>query len=623
MVGILLAWWGWEEGAYFDVKFIPGLLILLAVVVALAVSAPWPAALRRRAAYPALALVGLAVWTALSATWSPVPHIAVQDAQRVIAYAVACWLGLWLCLLLGPRMLLALLPLAGAGAAVGVATLLTLLTGTDTTAYLEPDGTLQFPLGYRNAAAAFFLIAVPSCLVLAASPGLDWRLRGALFAAATLTLELAILAQSRTSVFAAAIAAVVLIAAHPTRLRVAVWLGAASLPALLALPLLLEVFQHGGGDTAASISPLRNAGWAMLLSTGGSFLIGAALARREPELAMSEQASGLVTRAVVGIGVIAVAVLSVLLITAEGGPTGFLDRQLDQLSAGSPDLSQEQSRFGLDFRTERGDLWRVAADDFASNPVAGTGAGGFRLSYLRDRDSTIQPEDPHSVEMLMASELGLPGLLLFAVFAVTAFGAVWRSRRLGPSAAALSAAALSIGAYWLLHASVEWFWTYPAITLPAMFAFGAAAAPAVINPGGNLPRRSRAGLVLASAAVALVSLPLLFSARYSEGALNSWRLDLADAYADLERAADLNPLSDRPLAYEAVIAEEAGEPQRALGALSRAQQRVPEEWTLYYLEARVLAAIDPAGAQRALERARDLNPHGEEIAELEAELAGE
>ena len=50
----------------------------------------------------------------------------------------------------------------------------------------------------------------------------------------------------------------------------------------------------------------------------------------------------------------------------------------------------------------------------------------------------------------------------------------------------------------------------------------------------------------------------------------------------------------------APLAEQAGDPQRALRALAEAERRQPDEWTLYYLEARLLGPIDPASASRAL-----------------------
>ena len=69
-----------------------------------------------------------------------------------------------------------------------------------------------------------------------------------------------------------------------------------------------------------------------------------------------------------------------------------------------------------------------------------------------------------------------------------------------------------------------------------------------------------------------------------------------------------------------MVAEAAGDPERALRALERAQDRQPEEWTLYLLEARVLAGTDPSRAAAAVARARELNPRGSEIDQLELEL---
>ena len=79
----------------------------------------------------------------------------------------------------------------------------------------------------------------------------------------------------------------------------------------------------------------------------------------------------------------------------------------------------------------------------------------------------------------MLSELGIPGALLMLAFVGGGAVAIVRSRRLGREEAMLVAAALAVGSYWFAHASVDWFWPYAAITLPAPFVIGAAAAPAL------------------------------------------------------------------------------------------------------------------------------------------------
>lgn len=619
LVGGVVVWWGWKAGAYFDVVFLPGAMALMALGAALAALAPWPGRLGGAARVALFSLIALAAWTLASALWSPTEAVAISDAQRVLTYALAFGLGAWLCLLLGRRMLLAAAPVAAGGAIVAVATLIALWVGDNAVEFFEEDATLRYPLGYRNAEAAFFLIAAWPMLALAAARQVDWRARAALLGAATLAIELAILSQSRAALFAAIVGAAALIAAHPAHLRMVGYLCLASLPAVLALPWLLDVYQADGGQTEASLDPLRTACAAMAVSSLASVVIGALVARTDPVL--SPPAHRVVGRVL--LGVVAVGALAgvLALARADGGPTGFVSDHVDQLTQGTPSGEGEQSRFGLDLRSDRGELWRVAIDEFEADPIAGLGAGGFRAAYLLDRRAIdVQPEDPHGVELLMASELGVPGLALFAAFAIAALVAILRARRLGPAAGALAAAGLAAGAYWLVQASVDWFWNYPGITLPVAFLLGTAAAPALLRPPAP-PRRGRRVALAAACLLAAGSfIPFYLSERLTKDALQGGSDDLTETYEDLERAADLNPWSDRPLIAEAVIAERAGEPQRALAALSAAQERTPTEWTLYFLEARVLEPIDPAAARRAIIRARELNPYGAELNRLEAQL---
>ena len=623
LIAALLVWFAWERGAYFGITFLPGAIGLLGLLIALLLFAPFPARLRGPARLSLFAMLGIALWTLTSALWSPAPDIAVEDAQRVLIYAVSFLLGLWLCSLLGRRMLLVLAPLALAGALVGVATLIALAVSNSPAELLETDATLRYPVGYRNAVAAYFLMALFPMVVLAASPSeFGWPLRGLLVGSATLAIELAILSQSRSSVFALVVGVAVLIVAHPAHLRILGWLTLATLPVLPALPWLLDVFQSGGANTDASLDPLRSAAVAMALTSALSVGLGCLAAWRDPLIKLSASSGRLVGRVLVGIAALAAVTGTLVLVVSGGGPGEFISTQTDELTEGSPDLSSESSRFGLDLRTERGDLWRVALDDLTANPIDGVGGGGWRFSYLRDREASIQPEDPHSVVMLMASELGVPGLLMFGAFAIAGVAAALRSRRVGPDAAALVAASLSVFGYWLVHASAEWFWSYPVITLPMAFALGAAAAPALREPSGRPDRRIRIGLAAAAGIAALALAPFYLSERYTNEAIRTARVDLSGAYSDLDKAAALNPLSDRALAAEAVIADDAGDLERALTALAEAQERQPEEWTLYYLQAQVLASSDPARARRTLQRARELNPRGMEIAALEDSLAG-
>jgi hypothetical protein len=620
--GMVLTWWGWKSGGYFEVTYLPGTMVLLFLVAALLLYAPTPAVLRGWALVPLVALIALAAWTLLSAIWSPVPAVAFSDAQRVIGYAAAFALGVWACGLLGRRMLFVLAPIAAAGAIVGLVTLIALWTGTNSRDFFELDATLRYPIGYRNAEAAFFLMAALPTIALAASGELDWRLRGLLLGSASLMLELAVLAQSRASVFAALIGIAVLVAVHPDRLRILGWLALAAVPAALALPWLLDVFQRDAGNTAAEIQPLHHACLAIALTSLASVTLGLCLTRFGGGFELPSRGHTVIGRLMLGILGLILLGCVVALLRSDGGPGGFVSRHVDELTAGSPNLENQGSRFGLDVRTERGDYWRVARDDFDRHPLDGTGAGGFRSSYLLHRHNPgVSPEDPHSIEMLMIGELGLPGAILFLAFVVAGVVASLRTRRLGPPAAALVACVLALSAYWLAQASVDWFWSFAAITLPVPFAIGAAAAPALRRDSTGLEeentdiRRTTRRMTLAGVAVVvgLGMLPFFFSARYTEQGIRIGQSNAQAADDDLERAADLNPWSAQPLAAQSVIAQKTGDDAKALAAIDDAIERTPRDWLLYQLKAMVLVRADPAGARRALDQARRLNPIGPEI----------
>ncbi len=618
--GGVLAWWGWKSGGYFEVVFLPGTMILLGLVALLLLFAPGLVDFRGPALVSLVALGALAAWTLISGIWSPVPAVAFSDAQRAAGYIAAFVIGAWTCVLLGRRMLLAMGPLAVAGAVVGFVTLLVLWTGSNSRDFFETDATLRYPIGYRNAEAAFFLMALLPAIVLCASRELSWPVRGILLGSSTLMIELAVLAQSRASIFALPIAIAVLLIAHPDRLRVLGWLGLAAIPAALALPWLLDVFQRDADNTIAEIPPLHTACVAMAITSVLSLALGCLGARYGSGFRLPD-------RARVGIGRGLLAALGVVLLIgvvalfrSDGGPSGFVSRHVDQLTAGTPDLASQGSRFGLNVSSDRGEFWRVSLDDFDRHPLDGDGAGGFRASYLLHGITGVQPEDPHSIEMLMISELGLPGIILLLTFIGGGVVAAIRARRRGPEAAALAAGALAIGAYWLAHASVDWFWSYAAITLPVPFAIGAAAAPALRREEAGERTPLRTGLAVAAALVAVTMLPFFFSEHNTDRALRTWHSDLAGAYTDLDNAADLNPWNSRPLEAKAAIANANGDRAVALRAVDEGVKRTPEDWILYYLRAQAQGKADLAGAAQSLARARQLNPNDPEIDQLSKQL---
>jgi hypothetical protein len=614
-LALVWTWWAWRQGAYFGIVFYPGAIALVVLLLLLLAAAPWRASLRLSpgASISLIALLMLGGWTLLSMLWSPAPGEALSDGARVLLYALSFVLGLWLVHLLAGRPLLSLLPLAAAGGIAAVATAITLVTGEDLERYLEIDGTLEFPIGYRNANAAFFLIAVWPALALAGSHRVDWRLRGVMLGCATLCAEIGVLTQSRGSILALLAATFVWLLLSPWRVRSLAWLVLALVPAAVALPWLLDVYQSFNADEP-TLATLGDAGWAMIATSAAAVVLGAAFARLEPEPGDSRAlARPLLAPLAAGAGAVVLATLAVFLAAGED-PVDFVNQRVAEVrEAKTPRLSSEATRFSVSAGSTRSELWRVAWKDARENPVLGEGAGGFEYSYLRDRRIDTTVRDAHSVEMELASELGFPGVAMFAAVVIGAAAAGLRSRRLDPGSATLAAAALAAGAYWLVHTSIDWFWTFPGLTAPVFGLLGSAAAPAALDPRRLGPRPGRVAVAVVAIIAAVATVPLYLSERYTRDAYSHWRSDLQRAYSDLDRAADLNPFAHEPLLAEGAIAREARDRERAAKAFRAAIERTPDEWASHYLLGRVLERDDPDRAEREFAIAAALNPRSDVV----------
>jgi Flp pilus assembly protein TadD len=169
--------------------------------------------------------------------------------------------------------------------------------------------------------------------------------------------------------------------------------------------------------------------------------------------------------------------------------------------------------------------------------------------------------------------------------------------------------ALTVGSYWLAHASIDWFWNYPALTAPVMALLGAACAPAAVRPVPlRASRRGRLTAAVAVGAAALSMLPPYLSVLWTDRAYAVWRADPDAAYASLRRAQVANPLSQEPLLAEGAIATRADDPARAVRAFRRAGELQPDDWAPRYLLGKVLLERHPRAALRSLRDALALNP---------------
>jgi O-antigen ligase len=147
---------------------------------------------------------------------------------------------------------------------------------------------------------------------------------------------------------------------------------------------------------------------------------------------------------------------------------GLVGGGLAENAQGSESAASTASRYAS-VSSVRYEYWRVGALAFTREPVRGLGAGGFRVFWREERRIPYSVTEVHSLPLEMAAELGLPGLLLFAVLigaiGMAALQALRQGAPLAPGAAAVCVA-------WLLHATIDWDWQLPAVTLPAVVLAG-------------------------------------------------------------------------------------------------------------------------------------------------------
>jgi hypothetical protein len=146
----------------------------------------------------------------------------------------------------------------------------------------------------------------------------------------------------------------------------------------------------------------------------------------------------------------------------------------------------------------RYEYWRVALRAFADHPVAGVGAGGFAAEWLRERSEARPARDAHSLPIETLAELGLLGGAALALLAGGVAAGARRAYRTDPALAAGPVAALVAYAF---HASIDWDWEMPALSLVAIALAGlllarssapstasTATAPSTTSPGSAANR---------------------------------------------------------------------------------------------------------------------------------------
>jgi len=592
-----------------------------------------------------IALGCLAAYTALSflsILWAAVPGDAWEGANRTLLYLLVFALfAAWRQRGASAALLLGAWTLAMIGVAAFTALHLDAIGGSLEGAL--PGGRLVYPADYVNADAAQWLIAFWPAVMLARSERLPWGLRGVLAGGAVVLADVALLSQSRGALYATAAMLVLVFTLAPGRARTFALLAPVALGIAVTVPSVLHVGERlqNGGDAHTAVHDATVAMFAAALLVGLAVAAGAWFeSRRGPGL--SPAAAARVRRA---IGAVALVTLLAVLaggVVAAGDPVARVRHAWDTFKDDNGEngyaANGSGNRLLSGLGSNRYDFYRVALDEFAAHPLVGIGTDNFAEPYLRHGRSIETPHYPHSVELRTLSQTGLVGALLALAGLAAALTAGWRGmRRADPLGRAVAAAALTGFAYWAVHGSVDWLWEFAGLGAPAFALLGLACALAPAGAGGRVAdaapgagpaqgteaeatttahgmggrlgrRWAVAGALVAVAAAISLALPWL-SQREIQSAAAVWARAPLSAYARLDSAARLDPLSDEPYLVAGDIALRRRELARADHEFALALARTPgDAYATLERGAIASAAGDRRDALTLLERAALLNP---------------
>jgi O-Antigen ligase len=613
--------WAARDAGFGPTSMYPSALFLLALAV-VAVLAYGRLAVSPPALVAIIFLGAFAAWCGLSIAWASDQGIAWDGANRTFVYFFV-------------YALFAALPwrresvpflLCGFSVAVLAIGIIDLARASGDPAPFFIFGRFSAPAGYPNAACALYVLAFWPLAYVAGRREVPAILRGALLAGATALAELALLPQSRASLIAVPVAAVVYLLVVPGRLRAAAGLATVAVTVLLARAPLLDLFERvrDGKDASGAIHSVLTT---IAISAVAVLVFWTIVAAVDRRFELGPRAIRTANLTALGLAAAALVVGAIVLATSNPGPGERLGNSWRSFKAGYP-AQATGSRFSLGLGSNRYDFWRVAVLEFRHHPLAGVGVDNFAEGYLLDRRSAEEPLYPHSLELGLLEQTGIIGAILFAGFVIAAGAAVvWGLRTRTDLAAGAGRAGVVAALYLGIHGSGDWFWEFPALAGPALAWLGLAASrPLDDAPSRSAPRVHQVvpvTLCLTALAAAASFVFPWFAELDARRALGAWQQHPAQSFADLESARKLNPLSTRADILAGAIASRMNDLPRMRLAFSRALGRDPHLWYAHLELGLAEAALGHRGvALRELGRAARLNPSENVITEVTRQVAG-
>lgn len=625
-----------------------GLLLAGAGLCAAALTVPRSARTpeKLRGVWALAAFAALALYTALSVSWSLMPSDSWLEANRTFAY-LATFAGALALGRLAPGRWGALLK--GLALAAVVLSGWSLLTKVFP-AWLAADeefARLRPPSDYWNSVGLTAALGIPPLLWLAVRRSGHQAVNALAWPGLGVVILALLLAYSRGALLALGFGLAVWLAVVPLRLRTVVALAGV---AFATLPLAVWTFaQDGLAKDGAPMALRTDAGQgfgALLLLllatlTIAGLAVGFLADRRTP----GERTRARAGRALVGALITVPAVAVLLLANAPGGIDGQVSKAWTQMTDPAVKSPANSPKRLTETSSSRARYWKEALEIHSKAPWLGTGAGSYGTLRLRYRVDERTVRHAHGYVVQTLADLGWVGLavsLLAAGAWLTAAARVlglrrrdrglpWDAERVG--VAALACAALIFGA----HSAIDWTWFVPANAVPALIGAGwvvsrptlrerlgaapaaaparefTGAAPAAVPARGFTPPQAVAAVAVVAIAV-VVAWSALQPVRsvHAQGAALE-RVDrgqLAAAASIAEIAHKRNPLEADPLFDLSAIEQARGRTQAALQALEQAvelEPANPETWRRLG-RMRLTVLHDPKGALDAFRAALYLDP---------------
>ena len=580
-------------------------------------------------------LSAFAVWAGVSLLWSVAPDRSWGEINRTLSYALFAVLAVGV----GSSLPRAAEALAVGWLAVALAVALYALggkiaPGVNIPGLFDLNHTSDFsrlrePIGYWNALGLVCALGAPVAVRLAVDAQHRRLVRLAGLGALWVLLVTLALTYSRGGLLALGVAVVI-----------TTWLAGGRLHGLLALALAglatlpavgLAFLDPALADAGAELGPRISAGSrlaaAMAVCLAALLAAGWVLLVLERRARWSPRASARVWRAA-AVGAAALALLGLVVVAAsDRGLGGSAQALADAFTGDDTAEVSAPGRLATVNSANRWGWWQEAAGAFSARPLGGWGASSFPVVHRLYRDAPIDVAQPHSVPLQFLAETGiigaalaLGGLGLLLAAALARVRSLPRGRERD-----MSAALLAGGCAWLVHGLVDWNWDIPAVTLPVLAFLGVlcarrpeeregAGAAAPPGPGGRGAALAVVvGLlcfVLASAIAPAWSQSLAQDALVGSGEAATPE-ERADAAADAELAARIDPLAVEPLLAGAIV---AGSRERLVDAktqLIEAVERQPFSVRAWRDLARLsIFTADRDTYTRAAQRVLELDPSG-------------